>query len=304
MTGAPIPYQQEYADYLEIECGSRPRSIEGYLMDLRGFFQYLRERHFAGEGGVDPARVSPEQVRAYLTHLKEELGNSPHTRNRKLAALKNYYHFLVLHGRLVNKHNPVRHVKKAKTPEKLPALLSLEEARLLIKASLLESFLPFRDHAMMRLFLQTGLRLDELVRLEWRDVKLEKACLLVQGKGDRERLLPLTEATIEALCRHRQCSLSPGRDGDRVFLNHRGKPLTWRGVQMIFDRICRGAGLLRPGLSPHKLRHTCLTLLLREGVDLMTLKELAGHKDINSTEIYAHVDLGSVREAVEKHPLG
>jgi site-specific recombinase XerD len=73
---------------------------------------------------------------------------------------------------------------------------------------------------------------------------------------------------------------------------------------MIFDRICRQAGLLRPGLSPHKLRHTCLTLLYREGVDLMTLKELAGHEDIGSTEIYAHVDMSDVRKAVEKHPLG
>lgn len=89
-----------------------------------------------------------------------------------------------------------------------------------------------------------------------------------------------------------------------MFRNQREQPITPRGVQMIFDRICQQAGLLKPGLSPHKLRHTCLTLLLREGVDLLTLKELAGHKDISSTEIYAHVELGDVREAVEKHPLG
>ena len=73
---------------------------------------------------------------------------------------------------------------------------------------------------------------------------------------------------------------------------------------MVFDRICNAAGLIKKGLSPHKLRHTCLTLLYREGVDLMTLKELAGHDDIGSTEIYAHVDMGDIRKAVEKHPLG
>jgi integrase/recombinase XerC len=182
--------------------------------------------------------------------------------------------------------------------------LNLEEAEALIKASRMDSIRPYRDHAMIRLFLQTGLRLDELVRLERSDINLREGYIRVRGKGDKERLLPLTEATARALQEHLERLLPASPQIEKVFLNQRGQPITWRGVQMIFDRICRQAGLVRPGLSPHKLRHTCLTLLLREGVDLMTLKELAGHASISSTAVYAHVDLDDVRNAVEKHPLG
>jgi len=156
----------------------------------------------------------------------------------------------------------------------------------------------------MQLF-QTVLRLDEMTRLERGDINLEEECArVVRGKGDKERLVPLTETTIKALKTHLERMLTVSIDIRKVFLNQHGKPVTRRGVQMIFERICNAAGLVRKGLSPHKLRHTCLTLLYREGFDLMTLKELVGHDDIGSPEIYAHVDMSDVRRAVGKHPLG
>ena len=157
---------------------------------------------------------------------------------------------------------------------------------------------------MMQLFLQTGLRLDELTQLEKGDINLEEEYVRVRGKGDKERLVPLTETTIKALQTHLERMLPRAPEIKKVFLNQHGYPITTRGVQMVFDRICGAANLIKKGLSPHKLRHTCLALLYREDVDLMTLKELAGHDDIGSTEIYAHVDMGDVRKAVEKHPLG
>ena len=303
MTKQFIPYQQEYKDYLEIECGYQPRTIVGYLEDLRVFFRFLHEYHFPATQEVDPTRVNQEHLRAFLAYLEEERSNSPYARNRKLASIKNYYKFLVLHGWMDKKDNPSRRLRKAKVPHKLPVVLSLDEAEALLKASR-KSFLPYRDHAMLRLFLQTGLRLDELLQLENEDINLQERYVIVRGKGDKERMLPLTQATATALAEHLERRLPPYPPSEKVFINHRGKPLTWRGVQRIFDRLCEDAGVVRPGLSPHKLRHTCLTLLLREGVDLMTLKELAGHEDIGSTEIYAHVDLSDVRKTVEKHPLG
>jgi len=309
MDNSLIPHCQEYLDYLEIECGNQPRSIEAYLIDLRLFFHFLREKGIAREQ-TDPAQchtgqVRPEHLRAFLAYLAEERDNGPLARTRKLAAIRNYFGFLFLTGRFKNKKNPTLRLPKIQKPHKLPIFLNREEAETLLKVSRLDSIHPYRDYAMMRLFLQTGLRLDELVQLERRHINLPEEYVFVRGKGDRERLLPLSEATIAALREHleRTIPFDPPPE-QKVFRNHRGQPLTWRGVQMIFERICKQAGLTKPGLSPHKLRHTCFTLLLREGVDIMVLKELAGHKDINSTDVYAHVDMGDVREAVEKHPLG
>ena len=202
------------------------------------------------------------------------------------------------------KRNPARRIKKAREPVSMPVILSLEEAKILVKAARHYAFRPYRDHAMMQLFLQTGLRIDELTRLERDDLNLREEYIRVRGKGDKGRLVPLTETTIKALQTPLERMLPRSPEIKRVFLNQHGRPITTRGVQMVFDRICQAAGLIKKGLSPHKLRHTCLTLLYREGVDLMTLKELAGHDHTCSTEIYAHVDMGDVRKAVEKHPLG
>lgn len=304
-----IPYLQEYQDYLEIECGNQPRSINAYLIDLRVFFAYLHDKNISHDQ-TDPAQsnpllVTPEHMRDFLAYLAEERNNGPRARNRKMAAIKNYYNFLITSGILTNKKNPTRRIKKIKEPKKLPVFLTLEEAEALIKASRIDSIRPYRDHAMMRLFLQTGLRLDELVQLERGHINLQEEYILVLGKGNQERMLPLTPATTEALSEHLERSIpAEPPPHHKVFRNHHNQPITWRGVQKIFERICKQAGITKPGLSPHKLRHTCLTLLLREGVDMITLAELAGHKDIDSTLIYAHVDLSDVRKTVEKHPLG
>ena len=269
-----------------------------------GSFSATCGRGASARSKIDPSQINHEHIRDFLACMETERGNGPRARNRKLASICNYFNFLVLEGRLQFKRNPARRIKKVREPVTLPVILSLEEAKELIEAARLYAFRPYRGHAMMRLFLQTGLRLDELVHMERRDINLKEGYVRVRGKGDKERLIPLTEATAQALEIHLERMLPASPRIEKVFLNHHGRPVTWRGVQMIFDRICRQAGLLRPGLSPHKLRHTCLTLLYREGVDLMTLKELAGHEDISSTEIYAHVDMSDVRKAVEKHPLG
>jgi len=299
----PIPYEQEYIDYLDIECGNQLRSIEAYLIDLRVFFRYLRNKSYQ-QIPVEPSLINHEQIREFLDYMVDVRKNGPRARNRKLAAIRNYFNFLVLEGLLKFKRNPARRIKKAREPVSIPVILSLEEAKVLVKAARLYAFRPYRDHAIMQLFLQTGLRLDELTRLERGDINLEEEYVRVRGKGDKERLVPLTETTIKSLQIHLERMLPRSPAITKVFLNQHGRPVTRRGVQMIFERICNAAGLVRKGLSPHKLRHTCLTLLYREGVDLMTLKELAGHDDIGSTEIYAHVDMSDVRKAVEKHPLG
>lgn len=124
------------------------------------------------------------------------------------------------------------------------------------------------------------------------------------GKGNKERQVPLTEKTCRALEEYLKVRRPVSERERAVFLNKDGRAISRRGVQKLFERICVKAGLSRPGLFVHKLRHTCLTLLLQVGVDLVTLKEIAGHEHVSTTEIYLHVTQEEVRNAIEKHPLG
>ncbi|RQD74326.1 MAG: integrase [Candidatus Syntrophonatronum acetioxidans] len=297
-----FPFAQDYLDYLEIECALAPRTVEEYCRDLQLFKEYMEKEFFPR--GLKPEEVKAGHLRSFLAYLQEKRHNDARARNRKVSSLRSYFTFLNLQEYLERKGNPLKTFKNTKTKKALPLFLTAEEARTLIKASRVNSKLPYRDYAMMRLFLQTACRSSELVTLEREKVDLENGWVRIMGKGGKERILPLTESTARALEDYLQRRLPATPHITRVFLNHRGEPVTRRGVQMIFDRICREAGLLKPNLSVHKLRHTCLSLLLKEGVDLVTLKEIAGHADIGSTEIYLHVTPRELFKGMKKHPLG
>ncbi len=297
-----FPYQQEYIDYLEVECNMSAATVEAYLLDLRLFVRFL-ERYFPSEIKVE--KVEALQIREFLLYLARERGCQTRARNRKLASVKSYFAFLKVSSYLGSGKNPAAKVRFAKEPQTLPIYLTKEEAETLIKASRYDTTLPYRDYALVRLFLSTGIRLSELVALEVSDIDFSEACIKVRrGKGRKERIAPLSDKACAALKEYLEKRMPAKASERRLFLNHRGAPITGRGVEMIVERICKRAGVMKPHLSVHKLRHTCMTLLLREGVDLITIKELAGHSSIDSTEIYVHVDLRGIEEAMRKHPLG
>lgn len=299
-----LPYGQEYIDYLDIERGLARRTMEEYWQDLFLFIEYMNKNNPKGNAPLKLQEITTDSIRGFLTYLKEERDNGPGARNRKLASLRSYFEFLVSSEYLEGKKDPTRKIRNAKKPKTLPVFLSIEESDALIKAARINSKLPYRDYAMIRLFLQTACRVSELIGLETEDIDFSEEHILLKGKGDKERYIPLTESTSLALKDYLERRLPASQDINKVFLNHRGVPITRRGVQTVFNRTCKEAGLLKPNLSAHKLRHTCLTLLMREGVDVVTLMELAGHADISSTEIYIHVTQKDVRIAIDKHPLG
>ena len=173
---------------------------------------------------------------------------------------------------------------------------------------MLESAGAFRNPelnvAMFRFFLQTGCRIGELLTLDLDRLNLKERSVRLIGKGNKERQVPLTEKTCQVVEDYFKVRRPVSELETAVFLSKDGRAISRRGVQKLFERICVKAGLSRPGLSVHKLRHTCLTLLLQEGVDLVTLKEIAGHEHLSTTEIYLHVTQKEVRNAIEKHPLG
>ncbi len=322
-----LPYGQEYIDFLDIERGLARRTIEEYWQDLILFIQYMQEHNRESsneynegvskdsskednnednksyEGSVRLEDITTGSIRGFLSYLRDERDNSTRGRNRKLASLRSYFEFLESSEYLEGK-DPTRKIRNARIPKTLPVFLSMEECDALIKASRINSKLPYRDYAMIRLFLQTGCRVSELNGVETEDINFSEEHVLLRGKGNKERYIPLTESTLMALKDYLGRRLPASPDIKKVFLNHRGVPITRRGIQTVFNRTCKEAGLLKPNLSAHKLRHTCLTLLMREGVDVVTLMEIAGHADIGSTEIYIHVTQKDVRIAIARHPLG
>jgi len=300
LTYQVFSYSSEFFDYLEIELGYSPASQRGVADDMRLFFFFL-QLEYPEIGAI--TEIKEEHIRSFLAFLKDVRYNQPATRNRKLATLRIYFSFLKSEGLLGRQKNPVRNLRFAKKPKKLPVYLTREEAEKMLKAASIDTSFPFRDQAIMYLFLQTGCRLQELVQLSREDVDLKERLVRYWGKGESERQVPLTERTVRVLGNHLECR-PPWQQSPYLFLNFYGVPLGKRGVQLLFHRIRKKAGVDRPGLTVHKLRHTCLTLLLKEGVGIAVLQELAGHRDIGSTEIYTHVAQEELRRAMKKHPLG
>ena len=295
-----FPYRKEYGDHLLIERGVSVATVSGYGLDLELFFGYLTGQL---KGEVAPEQIEPVQVLGFLTHSARERGNAAKTRNRKLAALKSYFNYLERYGKLGEAENPVKRFQSVRTPKRLPVYFTREESEALLEAA--SSFrYPLRNVAMFRLFLQTGCRIGELLTLDLNRLDLKSRTVRLIGKGNKERMVPLTENTCRALSDYLNVRKPVLDKETAVFLSKDGKAISRRGVQKLFERICEEAGLARPGLSIHKLRHTCLTLLLQQGVDLVTLKQIAGHENISTTEIYLHVSQQEVRSAIEKHPLG
>ncbi|RQD74325.1 MAG: integrase [Candidatus Syntrophonatronum acetioxidans] len=295
------PYRQEYISYLDIQWGLVVTTIKSHDREINHFIEFIKDE-FSLESFI-PGDIKASHIRRYLAYLKNHRENGPSTRNSKLATIRSYYKFLEENEYLEEDNNPTLFIRKAKVSRPLPVFLSLEEAQDLLKASVKNTRWPERDHAVLRFFLQTGCRAGELVKIELDHIDLEEKYVRLLGKGNEERIVPLTPNTIEALKDYLAVRDFSPRGKNHLFLGARGDPITYLGLNKLFKEACRKAGILKPNLTLHKLRHTCLTLLLKEGVDLCTLKELAGHQTIRTTVVYTHVTQKEIREAVKKLPL-
>ncbi len=295
-----FPYADEYINYLEVERSIALTTIKVNYSTLKKFVQFIEDGYSID---FDPAKIKINHIRRYLSYLKNDKGNSPSTRNTKLSVIKGYFEFLDIYDYTNNKNNPAQFIKRAKTPKTLPVYLTLEESVILLEAAVKMSSHPQRDHAVFRLLLQTGCRIGELVKLKVWDLDLKEKYIRVTGKGNKQRLIPLTPNTCQALEKYMEVREKINNDEDSLFLDSSGIPLSRNIISETFKMLCLEAGIEKPNLSLHKLRHTCLTLLLKAGVDLPVLKEIAGHERISTTVRYTHVTQGEIRQALKKHPF-
>lgn len=310
-----------YANYLASIKGNAEKTICEYLLDLRTFFRYLKcradgipekadfEKISISDVTLEDARaVKYDDIIEYLMFANFQRENGPAARMRKLSALRSFYGYLCGKKHLIE-NNPTQDVDAPKPAKKLPKYMTYEESLRFLEAirNDVESPTNARDFAIAVLFLNTGMRLSELVGLNLHSFSSDLSVVKVLGKGNKERIIYLNDFAKGAVAEYLQVRLDPRyvKTSDKAFfLSSREQRISAKTVQWMVHKYFELSGLGHKGLSVHKLRHTAATLMYQSGqVDIRILKEVLGHEQLNTTQIYTHVVNRNIEEAVDSNPL-
>ncbi|HTI64843.1 MAG TPA: site-specific tyrosine recombinase XerD [Gemmatimonadaceae bacterium] len=298
--GATLRFQLDrFGDFLTLEQGSSPRTLEAYRRDVERLVDYARTK-----GAMSPIDVTSRMLREFIYHLKD-VGLSPSSIRRNISAVRTYFRFLLADG--VVARDPSERLETPQRWRTLPDVLTVGEIERLLAAPTLDDPLVFRDRAMLELAYGAGLRVSEWITIGVRDIMLEDRLVRVFGKGAKERLVPIGRSAIAAVAtylRESRARLERGAGKGVLFLNARGEPLSRMGAWKILRRYVERAGITKD-VSPHTLRHSFATHLLEGGADLRAVQEMLGHADISTTQIYTHVDREYLRQVHRQyHPRG
>ena len=297
---------KEFLEFLSVEKGASGNTIAAYRNDLGQLEGFMVGENKNGNGHmIQWPLVNQSRVMDYILHLKSQ-SYAEATVARKVAAVKSFFSFLQAEGKL--KTNPTEQLASPKVGKMLPKPLTVQEIdELLEQPARRNTPEAKRDRAMLELMYATGLRVTELVSLDVSDVQLdgEKPYVRLVGKGNRERQIPLLDQPVQELVeyiRFARPRLVGERDETALFVNRRGERLTRQGFWLILKGYALGAGI-RGRVTPHTLRHSFATHMLRGGMDIHKVQELLGHANISTTQVYTQVSREHIREAYEKaHP--
>jgi len=288
----------EFLRYLQIEKGYSEGTIKAYQLDIeKGLIPFLHRR-----GKSEAREVTKADIRAYLDYLANGKDNSSVTRARKLAAIKSFFHYLVESEEL--KANPAASIRSPRIPQKEPEYLTEQECIHLLEtiAGKAKQRVRERDMAMVILFLHAGLRVSELTKLELANVDLGMNQIKITRKGNKEQYLHLNGETVNTLARH--LARRPQALNGGVFVGTNGGNLTRSYVYGVVRKYMKLAGINKGKRGPHILRHTFCTRLHQKGVAPFTIKELAGHKSLNTTMRYVKIENKEQAEAVDRLEFG
>ncbi|HQL91226.1 MAG TPA: site-specific tyrosine recombinase XerD [Syntrophales bacterium] len=290
---------EEYLHFLAVERGASLNTLEAYSRDLGQFLDYVR-----GSGVASPLAVSPERVTAFLGGLRGQ-GLSSASVNRKLAAIRGFYKYLLREARL--EENPLARVETARAWMRLPGALSREEMESLLGQPAESTPAGIRDRAMLELLYATGIRVSELATLTLNRVNRQMGFLVTVGKGRKERIVPVGQSALGWLGRYIEQSrpvFLKKRTSNALFLNRSGERFTRQGLWKLIKKYAKMAGLERK-VHPHTFRHSFATHLLEGGADLRSVQVMLGHADISTTQIYTHVTRERLKEVHKRfHPRG
>lgn len=307
----------EYLDYLFNVKNSAKLTIAEYARDLRLFFAfYAVSKHLCTpdeiEAGapltcIDDAVLSDVRVGDiydFLTYCGSDRGNSMTTRRRKSSALRGFFKYVCEHMGYIES-NPTANLQIGSDKKKLPKYLTLDQSRALLAAVQGEN--AVRDRCILTIFLNCGLRLAELCALNLSGIDLNERIMRVVGKGSKERLLYLNDAVVESIKAY--LAVRPkdglrGADRNALFISRLNKRIGRQAVQLMVYHYLGAIGLQGQQYSVHKLRHTAATLLYQYGgADVLVLKDMLGHENLSTTQIYTHVNNEQLRRAVDNNPL-
>ncbi len=315
---------KDFLVYHETIKGHSKATVDEYYLDLRNFFRFLKiERGIVPRNtdldDIDIADIdlkfisevtlaevysylgflSRDRVRNQRSHV-EEHGLSASSRARKIATIRSFYKYLTVKAKLLDT-NPVQDLDSPKIPKSLPRYLSLEQAKALLEAC--DGKNRERDYCIICIFLNCGLRISEIVGLNISDIGDDY--IRVFGKGSKERIVYLNAAVKAAINDYMVIRKGiAAADENALFLSNRRTRISREAIHSMVKKNLLKAGLDSTKYSSHKLRHTAATLMLQNGVDVRTLQEVLGHENLNTTQIYTHVDNSELRIAADANPLG
>jgi len=333
---ATIPITDAFASYLTDERHFSPYTARCYGADLRQFVEFLSgefdlevdqgrerqafERRQAPQsngvaGTIQPDTVTgiicqadPEVIRAFLAHLGDQ-NYSAATMARKIATLRSFFKWADRRG--FSEGNPMTVIRTPRQSKRLPKAITIEQVEQLLSAPGSKDVLGARDTAMLETLYSTGIRVSELVGLDFDDLDLPGESMRVRGKGNKDRIVPLGAHALGSIATYidrvrndaRYSSVwAEGREEHPLFVNKHGSRLSSRSVRRKLDKYLRKVGL-DPSISPHTLRHSFATHLLDNGADLRSVQELLGHQSLSTTQVYTHLTTQRMQDAYNQaHP--
>lgn len=284
-----------YLNYIKLEKRLSKNTYDNYELDLNCFKNYFKNKRFDN--------ITENDIVNYLSYLKNEKNMVPRTIERHLTTLRGLFKYLVKMN-IIN-YDITKNIDNLKIGRHLPTVLSIDEVDELMNISLDNPF-NYRTKAMLELMYGSGLRVSELVNLTINDIDLYNNTILIQGKGNKERIVPLGEYSKEYLEKYLMVrnSLIKRKNGnpDELFLNNHGRPITRNGFNFLLNNLLKEKGIDKK-ITPHTLRHSFATHMLDNGADLRTIQELLGHSDIVTTRIYTHVSQNKIKNNYDKYEI-
>lgn len=314
LTDEAPPIIREFLIYLKTVQGKSEKTVNEYFLDLRTFFRFIKIHRNLVDAESDFSSITIDDidleiiksitltdVYEFMNYTMTERGNSATTRSRKSSSLKTFFHYLTSKKMLLQ-NDPLKDLEVPKLKKSLPKYLSLEESIELLNA--VEGPYKQRDYCILTLFLNCGLRLSELVGLNLNSIKNDNT-MIVTGKGNKERIVYLNRACINAINNYKAVRPVDGvKDKDALFLSRQMKRISAKTVQSMVNKYLDKIGLGGAGYSVHKLRHTAATLMYQHGnVDIRVLQDILGHQNLGTTEIYTHLSSSQMEQAVDSNPL-
>ncbi len=308
------PVIKDYLIYLQTVKGKSAKTVDEYFLDLRTFFRFIKVKRGLVKGDLPYCKIGIDDIdinlikTVTLTDLYEfmsyalgERDNNSSTRARKSSSLRGFFGYLTLKKHLLEA-DPTKELESPKLKKSMPKYLTLEQSLELLNA--VDGKYKERDYAILTLFLNCGLRLSELVGLNFSDIRTDNT-MRVLGKGNKERIVYLNEACSSAINEYKKVRPVDGvKDKNALFISRNNNRISPKTVQAMVYKYLEKIGLDSQGYSCHKLRHTAATLMYQQGgVDIRVLKEILGHENLGTTEIYTHLASKQLEDAANKNPL-